>query len=236
MKGIVLTVFLGVMTGMAVSGQVIRDENAEVRKVSGFHSIRVSHSVDLHIVQSDEEAVAVSAGKPQYRDHIVTVVEDSVLKIYYEDNSVFWRGNKNLKAYVSVRMLKGLVAGGSSDVYIQNGLTTDVFKLSIGAASDFRGRVTASAMEVKLSGASDVHISGKVANLKITAGGGSDFHGYGLIAENVFVSAGGGSDVRVTATNEIGVEASGGSDVEYKGNAVLKYKSLNGGGSLTKRD
>lgn len=236
MKGIVLTVFLGVMTCLASTGQVIQDENAEVRTVSGFHSIRVSHSIDLYITQSDEEAVAVSAGKPQYRDRIKTVVEDSVLKIYYEDNSIFWRGNKNLKAYVSVRTLKRLVAGGSSDVVVQNGIAADALTMSIGGASNFRGTVTASAMEVRISGASDVRIKGKVANLKISAGGASDFHGFDLIAENVFVSAGGGSDVRVTATNEIGVEASGGSDVVFKGDAKLKYKSVGGGASVTRRN
>ena len=73
-----------------------------------------------------------------------------------------------------------------------------------------------------------------MVDAKIVASGGSDFRGYDLIAENAIIQTSGGSDASITVTKEMAAMASGGSDVKYKGNPVVKYKSANGGGSVTK--
>src|SRR5687768_18547752 len=82
--------------------QVISDPNAPKRNVSGFHSIKISHAIDLFPSPGDEEAVAVSAKNDEYRDKIKTVVENGVLKIWYDEDDHFWKntGNKRLRAYV----------------------------------------------------------------------------------------------------------------------------------------
>lgn len=240
MARIFFLLYLVVAAGFSSFAQekVIKDANVEKRTVSGFHTIKVEDGIDLYLTQDATEAVAVSASQTEYRDKILTTVEDGVLRIHFDGNyfSVLsWR-NRQLKAYVSVKTLKELKASGGSDVYISSGLKSEDFKMSISGGSDFNGSITCTNLEVHASGGSDTKISGKVVNLKISASGGSDFIGYDLVAENVFVSASGGSDARITATNELGVEASGGSDVDYKGNAVIKYKSSSGGSSVTKRN
>lgn len=217
--------------------KTIRDENAQKRDVSGFQSIHVEDGVDLYLSQDQTEAVAVSASKTEYRDKIQTIVKDGILYISYDESPVNfnWR-SRRLRAYVSAKTLKALKASGGSDVYIPTAFNTTDLTMNLSGGSDFKGIINAENMEIKASGGSDVNVSGKAVNLKISANGGSDFDGYDMIAENVFVSASGGSDARVTATRELGVEASGGSDIDYKGNAVLKYKSANGGSSVSKRN
>ena len=181
----------------------------------------------------------MSASKLEYRDKIKTTVENGVLRIYFDQggwSGITWR-NRQLRAYVSVKTLKELNASGGSDIYIQaGGLTTTDFKMHISGGSDFSGAINAESIEVHASGGSDMRISGKAVNLKISASGGSDVNGYEMIAENVFISASGGSDARITATRELGVECSGGSDIDYKGNAIIKYKSSSGGSSVSKRN
>jgi hypothetical protein len=236
----IFSLYLVVAAGFTSLGQdkLIQDANAEKRSVSGFHTIRVEDGIDLYLTQDATEAVAVSAANTEYRDKVKTTVENGVLRIWFDVSPVrilSWR-NRQLRAYVSVKTLKELSASGGSDVYISSGLKTEDFKMHISGGSDFNGSITCTNLEVRASGGSDTKISGKVVNLKISASGGSDFTGYDLIAENVFVSASGGSDARVTATHELGIEASGGSDVDYKGNAVIKYKSSSGGSSVSKRN
>src|SRR5690349_17322270 len=99
--------FLAATFTMAVAGaQQINDPNVELRKVAGFHAIKVSNAIDLFLSQSNEEVVAVSADKVQYRNHIKTVVEDGVLIISYSNTGDgFKMGNRKLKAYVSVKSL-----------------------------------------------------------------------------------------------------------------------------------
>lgn len=217
--------------------KTIRDENAQKRTISGFHSIHVEDGVDLYLTQDETEAVAVSAAKTEYRDKIQTIVKDGVLYISYDESPINfnWR-SRQLRAYVSARTLKALRASGGSDVYIPSGFNTTDLTMHISGGSDLDGTINADNLEIKATGGSDAKLSGKAVNLKINASGGSDFNGYGMIAENVYVSASGGSDARVTATRELGAEASGGSDIDYKGNAVLKYKSSSGGSSVSKRN
>jgi hypothetical protein len=240
MKRVSLLFYMMVAMTAISYGQdkIIQDQNAEKRSVSGFHTIKVEDGVDLYLTQDGTEAVAVSASKPEYRDKIKTTVENGVLRIYFDQQSqvnIMWR-NRQLRAYVSVKTLKALRASGGSDVFIQSGLKAEEFSMRISGGSDFNGSITCTNLEVDASGGSDAKISGKVVNLKISASGGSDFTGYDLIAENVYVSASGGSDARITVTKELGVEASGGSDVDYRGNAVIKYKNNSGGSSVSKRN
>jgi hypothetical protein len=240
MKRISLLLYMIVAMAAISYGQdkIIQDQNAEKRSVSGFHTIRVEDGIDLYLTQDGSEAVAVSASKPEYRDKIKTTVENGILRIYFDQENhinIMWR-NRQLRAYVSVKTLKALRASGGSDVFIQSGLKAEEFSMSISGGSDFSGSITCSNLEVNASGGSDAKMSGQVVNLKISASGGSDFHGYDLVAENVYVSASGGSDAKITVTKELGVEASGGSDVDYRGNAVIKYKNSSGGSSVSKRN
>ena len=208
----------------AVSAQkTIKDANAEKRNVSGFHAIEVSGGIDLYLSQG-EEAVAVSASKDEYRAKIVTEVKDGVLKIWFDWKSnikIDW-GNHKLKAYVSVKNIDRLEGSGGSDIEIDGLIKTTKLDLEISGGSDFDGKIESDELKIQASGGSDVSISGKAARLTIGASGGSDFKGYDLVSDICNVEASGGSDVHVTVNKELSANASGGSDVFYKGSGLIR--------------
>ena len=212
------------VTGLILSAsaqKTINDANAQKRNVSGFHAIEVSGGIDLFLSQGDE-AVAISASKDEYRDKIITEVKNGVLKIWFDWKSnvkIDW-SNRKLKAYVSFKSLDGLEASGGSDVIVDGG-------------SDFKGKVESDDLIINASGGSDVNISGKAAKLTIDASGGSDFSGYDFAADICNVEASGGSDVHVTVNKELTANASGGSDVFYKGSGLIRDLKT-GGGSIKK--
>ena len=216
---------------------MIYDANAQKREVGSFHTVEVSHGIDLFITQSNEEGVVVSATQVEHRDKIKTVVENGVLKIYINEKNFMawnWRGRK-LKAYISVKTIRAISASGGSDVMVQGALNGTDLNLNLSGGSDFNGQVTATNLTIDQSGGSDTHIKGKVVNLRVEASGGSDFSGYDLTAEYAILKASGGSDAEITVTKELAAEASGGSDVNYKGSPVIKYKSSSGGSSVRSR-
>lgn len=223
---------------MAVHAQkTINDANAEKRNVSGFHAVEVSGGVDLYLTQGDE-SVAVSATEAIYKERLKTVVENGVLKIWY-DYEKGWgltrnSGKMKLKAYVSAKNLDRLIASGGSDVDIDGTLKASKLELKISGGSDFDGRVDIGDFIVRASGGSDVKISGGAKSLDLDASGGSDFKGFDLAVENCTVDANGGSDVSITANGQLDAKSSGGSDVHYKGNAVIKESKSSGGGSVKK--
>jgi len=227
--------------GLLASAQdkVINDANAVARSVKNFHAIEVGDGVDLYLTQSNDGAVAVSASKPEYRDKITTTVEDGVLRIYYGRNQDWhfnWNNNRKLRAYVSFKLLDKLSGSGGSDIKVTGNITVPKLILTVSGGSDFSGRVEVNDLNIDQSGGADIHISGKATNLRIEASGGSDFHGYDLNAETCFATGSGGSDIEVRVNKELSVHASGGSDVYYKGNGVIRETHSSGGGSVSKRD
>jgi hypothetical protein len=209
------------------------DANAEKRTVGSFQTIKVFDGIDLYIMQGTEEGVVVSATEIAQRDKMKTVVENGELKISLE-GGWNWK-NRKLKAYVSVKSLEKLRASGGSDIIVQGELKADKLSLVLTGGSDFKGQVAVKDLTIDQSGGSDVSIKGNAVNVKIDASGGSDFKGFDLVAEYAIIQASGGSDAAITVNKEMAAEASGGSDVNYKGSPVIKYKSASGGGSVTKR-
>jgi len=219
----------------AQNEKVINDANAQARTVGSFHAIKVQDGVDLYLIQGNEEAVAVSASNDEYRDNIVTKVEDGVLKIYYgEGFNISWK-NRKLRAYVSAKAIDEIKAYGGSDVLIQGTLSATKLNLDLSGGSDFVGEVKSTELEIEQSGGSDVSISGTATNLKIRGSGGSDFSGYKLAADYVVIHVSGGSDAQLMVNKELYAEASGGSDIDYRGNPEIRHKSSSGGSSVTKR-
>lgn len=227
-------VILGAVAAQAQ--KTIYDANAQVRTVKGFHAIQVAGGIDLYLSKGDE-AVAVSAREPEDRDRIKTEVENGVLKISYDWKSGigFLKGvNRQLKAYVSYKMLDNLSASGGSDVVVDGTLAADNLSMNISGGSDFKGKVDAQVLVIDQSGGSDVDIAGKAGRLTVDASGGSDFNGYELVADTASITASGGSDAYLTVNKQLTANASGGSDVMYKGNATSVTSNKSGGSSVKK--
>lgn len=234
MKKIISILATAFFLTSAIAQKTIHDANVEVRNVSSFHAIEVSGGIDLYISNGDE-AVAVSAKDMEVRDRIKTEVENGILKIYYD-----WKkgmklslGNKSLRAYVSFKNLDKLSASGGSDIIAEGTLKSSVLKLDLSGGSDFKGKVDVNNLNVDQSGGSDVHINGSANTIMISASGGSDFRGYDLTSDVCSISASGGSDIDITVNKELTAEASGASDVSWKGNATVKKAKASGAGSVS---
>lgn len=233
-----LLLSLSLIAATAASAQTtVFDPNAQPRTVNSFTAISVAGGVDLYVSEGKEEALVVSARTAEFRDAIKTEVRNGTLYIKFE-----WRdgrnwtlgSNKQLKAYVSYKALKGLSASGGSDVIVDGTLRSESLSLEVSGGSDFLGRLDVGNLNIDASGGSDVDISGRAAKMSIDASGGSDVAGFELTAEECTVDASGGSDVSVTVTGNLRADASGGSDVTYKGGTDRVQINKSGGGSVRK--
>jgi hypothetical protein len=233
MKKLLFPLFLLLTASFAYSQKIINDANVEARTIGSFSGISVSSGIDLFL-SAGNEAVAISASKPEHKERMKTEVKDGILKIWYEDKgfSISVNGDRRLKAYVSYKTLKSLQASGGSDVVVDGSIKSGDFTLVLSGGSDFKGAIDASSLTVKQSGGSDVNISGKVTNLVVDASGGSDFDGYDLITEVCDIEASGGSDIQITANKEITAKASGASDINYKGTPAVKEVKASGASSV----
>jgi hypothetical protein len=240
MKKIVLSMLLFVVATPVLFAQettVINDKNAEARKVSGFHGIKISNAFDVIIKQGNEEAVVVSASEEKFRDRIKVNVVNGILQISYDNEKVWKWSNENrkLRAYISVKNIDKLDVSGATDIKIDGVLKGANLKVELGGASSLKGAISYLSVTVDQSGASNSKLSGTVTNLDVDVSGASDFTGFDLVTENCRAEASGASDIKITVNKDLKVDASGASDIQYKGTASISDFKTSGASSLKKR-
>lgn len=233
-------IILGFLTliafqGMAFSQLTVKDPNAQVREAKNFTGISVSSAFDVYLIQSNEEAVAVSATDDKLLNRIVVKVENGILKIGLDKGWKLNLGNKKLKAYISFKTLSKLDISGACNVRAEGVIKSDELKVVMSGASDLRAKFQADKLLVNLSGASDATFTGNASNLKIDASGASKFKGFELATDFCIADASGASDIRITVNKELSVHASGASDIDYKGECVIRDMHSSGASSVSRK-
>lgn len=215
--------------------KLVDDLHAEARNIHGtFNRIMIAGGIDIYLSQSDSGAVAVSASEPKFADAIKTEIKDNVLEVYFDGDRGWSLRNRNLRAYISFKELASLHVSGASDVLVADKITSPELSLVLSGASVFRGAVQAGNLDVSLSGASDIIISGSSSVLKISSSGASDVDGFALTANICLASASGASDINITVKEALSAEASGSSEITYKGDPALKSVKKSGSSTIKK--
>lgn len=219
----------------AMFAQTINDPNAQVRDAKNFHAINLSSAFDVYLSQGNEEGVAVSAADPKDRDRITVDVKNGVLSIGLESGTWKWKGNKQLKAYISFKTLDKLNASGACDIIVKGTITGDNLQVHMSGASDLKeARIDVKKLAVDISGASDIRLSGTANQVDIEASGASEFKGDDLVSDICNARASGASDIRITVTKELSASASGASDIKYRGGGMIKEIKTSGASGIRK--
>ena len=230
---------MAMLVSASLFAQTINDPNAEPRKVGSFHAIRVSNAFEVYISQGGEDAVAISASKPEYKEKIITKVENGVLIIRFEDDKKFWnslRGDRQrLKAYISIKKIDKLDVSGACDVFFEQGLSAEELVVHLSGASNMKGKIDAKKLSVDISGASDGTISGNAADLKVVASGASDFKGFDMVTNYCDAKATGASSVNITVNKELSAHASGASSVRFKGEGLIRDIKTSGASNVSRK-
>jgi Putative auto-transporter adhesin, head GIN domain len=223
--------------GVAMAQITIKDENAQAREAKNFTVIRLSSAFDVYLTQGNEESVAVSASDKKYLEDIKVEVKNGVLEIGYHPKNGRWNsGNRKLKAYISFKQMDKLDVSGACDVDIVGVWRAEGAKIYLSGASDVTGKIDIKKLEADLSGASDLKISGEVRQLDIKASGASGFKGYDLSADYCSARASGASDIQISVNKELSVDASGASDIRYKGAGLIRDVKTSGASSVSRKN
>ncbi len=232
----VLGFVLTVVAGQAQKFQ-INDKNAELRSVGAFTAIEASSAIDIYISQGDETGVAVSSIEKKVTDRIRTEVKDGVLKIWFDGKGWNdWKGDRKMKAYVSVKNLTMIKASGACDVSIMGVLRQDVLNIQLGGASDMAGELECRELTLNLNGASDTRLKGKIGKLAANVGGASSVKGWDLVTDYCEVDANGASSINVVVNKEISAKASGASDIKIRGAGLIRDMKSSGASSISRKD
>ncbi|MGQ0739449.1 MAG: head GIN domain-containing protein [Bacteroidota bacterium] len=223
------------MVTAVLFAQQVNDPNAVVRDAKDFHGISVSSAFDVYLTQSNTEAVAVSAAEEKYRERITVEVKAGILHVGYDSRGInINTGNRKLKAYISFKNIDRLKVSGACDVFISGTLKAENLSIDQSGASDLKGKLDVNKLTVDLSGASDILVNGTAAQLSIEASGASSFKGFDLATETCDARASGASDIKVTVSKELSVNASGASAIRYRGKGLIRDVKTSGSSSVSR--
>jgi hypothetical protein len=226
------------LTGINARAQkfLINDKNAEMRTVAAFSSIEVSSAISLYISQGDEVGVAVSSNTKDATDRIRTEVKDGVLKIWFDGRGWNLRGDRKMKAYVSVNDLSSIKASGACDVSIMGVLKVNRLNVELNGASDMTGQMECKELSLNLTGASDLKLKGNIGNLSAKLSGASSVKGWDLVTDFCEVNASGASAFNVVVNKEISAIASGASDIKIRGEGLIRDMKSSGASSISRKE
>lgn len=237
MKKFLLSLILAAGFCNLLAQKTINDPNAEKRTVGSFHGIDVSTGIDLIITEGATEEVAVSASKTEYRNKIVTKVENGILKIHYDSqlgaiNKT--KENKDLKAYVSYKTLDKLWVTTGASVDVNGVLKSSSLTLGSNTGGTVKGEIDITTLKVDQNTGSRITLTGKADNLEVEGDTGSKFFGEGLKTNNCTASVSTGAQVFITVEKELNARANTGGYIKYKGEGGIRNVKINTGGSVSK--
>lgn len=236
MKNILSTIF-SLLIAVSLMAQTYNDPNAEVRNVKGYKGIKVATGIQLVLTQGNTEAVAVSAPNTEDRDKIKTVIENGILKIYF-DNSVWklMRGKtpKNLKAYVSIINVEWMGASSGASLKANGEIKSDKLDIRVSSGAVLEARVVAKSIDVSNSSGAVINLSGSAESIDIDGSSGSVFRAYDLVVNSCEAETSSGAVAQLTVNKEISGSASSGGHISFKGNGTIRSKSTSSGGYVGK--
>lgn len=209
---------------------VVMEANAEERKVAPFTSVDVQSGMVVYLAQGGTQGLAVSASEKGDLAKIITEVNDGVLTIKVDYNGMgSWKGNRKLRAYVTLERLDAVSASGGSIVKSTDRLQATTVRIATHGGSIVTLNLQATSMQVSLHGGSIATISGSSNAITAEISGGSILKAKDMKAQEANIEAGGGSVVSFWAEKKISLDAGGGSVVTMHGNATNVVVKKGGG-------
>lgn len=212
------------------SGNVI----SEYRETEEFSSVSVESGLRLHVKQSPEPSLKVTADD-NLISYIETYVSGGRLFVRVKRN-VWFRGNATLDIYAETPFVNSASASGGAQVIVDETIEADDFNAALEGGSRMKGSLAlADKLTANLAGGSNMEITGSCTVMQLNLGGGSRFAGSDFQSVNANVNAGGGSNASIYASGTLNVNASGGSHVIYFGNPTNKNLVSEGGSEIEGR-
>jgi hypothetical protein len=111
----------------------------ETRNVSSFDALDISSAFDIYLTQGNKESLVIEADD-NLMDNIITEVNGGTLKIYVKGNV---RNVKEMKAFISFKMLEKIELSGACDLFGENTFKFDDLDIESSGASDIEMTFTA---------------------------------------------------------------------------------------------
>lgn len=204
----------------------------EVINVRGFTGIDVSDAFDVNITVSDNENVEIEANENLHSVIIVEKLGD-VLTIKIKNRTNI-SGRPTLNVNVSSDNLSSFRASDATNMSINGIINKTDVTIDLTDASSFEGDIDARNLYIDISDASDMNLTGISDYASMYVKDASSFSGYSFETSILEADISDASDVKITVSDEIYIEASDASSLFYRGSAAIMEQNMRDASSVIK--
>jgi hypothetical protein len=216
---------------------------------SDFNEIEISNAFEFEITQSDNYSIAISAYE-SIIPYLNIYKTGNALKIklrsgYFTNHEPLVR--ITMPQLVSLEVsgasrgtAEGFSSGNNMNIEVSgaSSLETDFSaadtRIEVSGASKLNGTLIIENLVMMISGASRCELQGDTDYCSAEVSGASHLDALKLEMEDVDITVSGASTAVVYAENELSINVSGASKVEYAGNPDIKHMDISGASKVEK--
>lgn len=206
-------------------------QNSEERSVGDFSGIKSSEGIDVYLKKGTKESVRVEVSGTSL-SNVLTEVSGDFLKIHMRENR--YRGNVNVKVYVTYVSINKISASSASNVYSQGPIKASRLSIGASSAASIEIAVEVGSIDVSTSSAADIELEGIAQQAEYEASSAGEIDADDLKAEKVRASASSAGSIRVWVSEDFVGRASSGASIRYRGSPTKSNTDASSGGSVRK--
>ena len=206
-------------------------QESETRNLEPFSGVKASKAVSVYLKKGTKESARVEVTGIKL-SNVITEVSGSYLKVHLRDGN--FRGNVNVKVYVTYVKIERLSASAAGNIYSQETIKGDDMEISAASAGTIEVNVDANTIDISVASAGDIEIKGKAKEVNVDAASAGDIDAYDLDAEKVRVEASSGGSAKVSVSKDLHANASSAGSIRYRGNPDRSITDSSSGGSVRK--
>ena len=206
------------------------DIETMVEEFSGFDRLDISHSFEVEVTQGEPFRVVIRSDD-NIVEHLDVRKSGDTLILGMESN-LLTLNNITLEAEITMPELSKAELSGASKLHLQDFSSSESFEADLSGASRLTGRLEAGDVILDVSGASRVTLEGLGEDLTAEVSGASELELLEFEVEDATIDASGASNVEVWPSGALDAEASGASDIIYRGRPESVFENSSGASSV----
>ncbi|HEU4471747.1 MAG TPA: head GIN domain-containing protein [Flavisolibacter sp.] len=194
------------------------------RKVAAFTDVEIHGGIKVHLRQDTLAPVRLETDA-NLMEYVEVESEGGTLVIKPKSNYNL-DPSREVIVYISAPSYKKIDLSGASGLVSDNTIAgAGELLLECSGASAMRLEVNMSELNIDLSGSSEIELKGQAREVDANLAGASMMRGFDLVAINASIDLSGSSEAEVYANENLDAQASGASELRYKGAAKVESKT-----------
>ena len=203
-------------------------EGEKTFSASGFDRLELGSGFDITVRQGTAFSIEAK-GDQRNLDDLEVETRNATLTVKYRTH----KNRKHTTSFTITRPgLRGVNFSGGSHSTVTGFTNLTDFDAELSGGSQGKWSLKATRTTIDLSGGSHLQLDGLATTLTASTSGASKFEGFNYVVDEASVVASGASKAQVTVNKSLTAEASGASNISYKGNPANLNQNSSGGSTV----